>query len=95
MKTTGPVQAAAAPCSEFRFSGSLTVFFPAYNDAPSLPGLLARTFEVLRRSVTDYEVLVINDGSRDATAQVLEELREQYAPYLRVITHPVGSNYSN
>lgn len=72
---------------------SLSVFFPAYNDAPSLPGLLAATFEVLERDVEDYEVIVVNDGSRDKTAEVLDELRRVYQPRLRVITHPENRGY--
>jgi len=72
---------------------SLSVFFPAYNDAPSLPGLIGRTFEVLRAHVADYEVIVVNDGSRDETAQVLEKLRAAHAPHLRVITHPENRGY--
>lgn len=72
---------------------SLTVFFPAYNDAPSLPGLLARTFDVLRRHVEDYEVIVVDDGSRDETAQILQSLQQQYAPYLRVVTHAENRGY--
>ena len=72
---------------------SLSVFFPAYNDAPSLPGLLRKTFETLERHVEDYEVIVVNDGSRDNTAEVLDELRRHYAPALRVITHPENRGY--
>jgi glycosyltransferase involved in cell wall biosynthesis len=72
---------------------SLSVFFPAYNDAPSLPSLIATTFAVLREHVADYEVIVIDDGSWDDTAKVLEELRAQYAPYLRVITHQANRGY--
>lgn len=72
---------------------SLSVFFPAYNDAPSLPELIAKTFAVLRERVEDYEVIVINDGSWDDTAKVLEELRAQYAPHLRVITHETNRGY--
>lgn len=72
---------------------SLSVFFPAYNDAPSLPGLLARTFEVLERHVPDHEVIVVNDGSRDETGAVLEELREMYAPRLKVVTHESNRGY--
>jgi glycosyltransferase involved in cell wall biosynthesis len=72
---------------------SLSVFFPAYNDAPSLPGLIAKTFAVLEERVASYEVIVINDGSRDRTAEVLEELRKQYAPYLRVVTHEKNRGY--
>ncbi len=72
---------------------SLSVFFPAYNDAPSLPGLIERTFEVLENYGGDYEVIVINDGSRDNTAEVLERLLSKYAPRLRVITHPENRGY--
>lgn len=76
-----------------RFPFSLTVFFPAYNDAPSLPGLLATTFRVLHEHVDDFEVLVINDGSADNTAAVLRELQGQYGERLRVITHPENRGY--
>jgi len=81
---------ASAPASRF---SSLSVFFPAYNDALSLPALLARTFDALEAHVADYEVIVINDGSSDGTAKVLEELRRQYHPYLRVITHERNRGY--
>jgi len=63
------------------------------SDAPSLPALISRTFEVLREHVDDYEVIVVNDGSYDNTADVLEELRQAYAPYMRVITHPENRGY--
>ena len=79
--------------AEFCFRSSLTVFFPSYNDAPSLPLLLQRTFETLRRFVTDFEVIVVNDGSYDDTAEVLVELCEEYAPHLRVITHARNLGY--
>ena len=72
---------------------SVSVFFPAYNDARSLPALIARTFAVLREQVADYEVIVVNDGSFDDTAAVLARLQRQYAPHLRVITHPNNRGY--
>jgi glycosyltransferase involved in cell wall biosynthesis len=72
---------------------SLSVFFPAYNDAPSLPVLLARTFATLADHVVDYEVIVVNDGSGDDTAAVLERLRGLYGPRLRVVTHPQNRGY--
>ncbi len=72
---------------------SLSVFFPAYNDAPSLPGLLQKTFDTLEAHVADYEVIVVNDGSQDKTAQVLDDLRLRYAPCLRVVTHPENRGY--
>jgi glycosyltransferase involved in cell wall biosynthesis len=72
---------------------SLSVFFPAYNDAPSLPSLLRKTFDVLQAHVDDYEVIVVNDGSYDNTAEVLEDLRRDHSPHLRVVTHPENRGY--
>ncbi len=72
---------------------ALSVFFPAYNDAPSLPGLIAHTFATLTALTADFEVIVVNDGSADSTASVLADLRSQYGPQLRVITHEVNRGY--
>ncbi len=48
---------------------SLVVMIPAYNEALCLPDLLAE----VQKSLPDVPVLVINDGSHDATAQVARE----------------------
>src|SRR5206468_2079576 len=53
-----------------RVISSLSVFFPAYNDEVSLPGLVDKAFAVLRENTTDYELIVVNDGSSDGTAAV-------------------------
>src|SRR5262245_18389530 len=71
---------------------SLSVFLPAYNDAPSLPSLLRATFAVLEKHVNDYEVIVVNDGSADRTAEVLEELACRF-PLLRIVTHSRNRRY--
>jgi glycosyltransferase involved in cell wall biosynthesis len=72
---------------------SLSVFFPAYNDAPSLPGLLRKTFDTLEPNVEDYEVIVVNDGSSDNTGEVLDSLVRELGPQLRVVTHPENRGY--
>jgi glycosyltransferase involved in cell wall biosynthesis len=72
---------------------SLSVFFPAYNDAPSLPSLVETTFAVLEEHVSDYEVIVVNDGSHDQTGEVLEELGQRYGPRMRVVTHQQNRGY--
>jgi glycosyltransferase involved in cell wall biosynthesis len=87
----GRVSAVCSP--PFRFEPGISVFFPAYNDSPSIPSLLERTFETLRRVAVDYEVIVVNDGSADDTGEVLERLRRLYAPHLRIVTHPENRGY--
>jgi len=75
-----------------RFS-SVSVFFPAFNDAFSIGRLVSEAFETLREYVTDYEVIVVNDGSDDHTGEVLAELEKRYVPHMRVITHERNRGY--
>jgi len=71
---------------------SLSIFFPAYNDGGTIPSMVL-TAQIAARAVTDdYEIIVVNDGSQDHTALVLEELEKQL-PRLRVIHHPQNRGY--
>jgi glycosyltransferase involved in cell wall biosynthesis len=72
---------------------SVSVFFPAYNDARSLPDLIEKAFAVLATCAMDFEVIVIDDGSYDDTARVLAGLQRAFAPRLRVVTHPRNLGY--
>lgn len=72
---------------------SISAFFPAYNDAPSLPGLVGTAFRVLAGLTDDFEVIVVNDGSQDNTAQVLRELQVKHGDRLRVVTHEQNRGY--
>jgi glycosyltransferase involved in cell wall biosynthesis len=72
---------------------SVSVFFPAYNDAPSIGPLVDAAFEVLATRASDYEVIVVNDGSSDDTAAVLAKLTRQYGPRMIVVTHTENRGY--
>lgn len=72
---------------------SISAFFPAYNDAPSLPGLVGTAFRVLASLTDDFEVIVVNDGSQDNTGQVLRELQVKHGDRLRVVTHEQNRGY--
>lgn len=53
----------------------LSVIVPAYNEQEVLPELHRRLSKVLADSVTNYEILYVNDGSRDATLEVIRTLQ--------------------
>ncbi len=72
---------------------SFSVFFPAYNDAPSIVPLVEKTFQILHQHVEDFEVIVVNDGSRDNTADLLLGLKQQYGDLFRVVTHEKNRGY--
>jgi glycosyltransferase involved in cell wall biosynthesis len=71
---------------------SITAFFPAYNDAATIGGLVAYTDRVLSRVTADYEIIVVNDASADHTGAVLESIRERF-PCLKVVTHVRNRGY--
>ncbi len=71
---------------------SITAFFPAYNDGGTIASMVVTAITTLRQLTDDYEVIVVNDGSGDYTAEVLEELATRY-PQLRVIHHPQNRGY--
>jgi glycosyltransferase involved in cell wall biosynthesis len=73
---------------------SISVFFPAYNDAGTIASLVVLADRTLRRLTDDYEVIVVNDGSADHTSQVLSELEAVY-PKLRVVNHATNRGYGS
>jgi glycosyltransferase involved in cell wall biosynthesis len=60
-----------------RLSG-LSVVVPAYHSARTLAELVARLEPVLRGAADQFEVVLVNDGSRDGTWGVIENLRRQH-----------------
>ena len=71
---------------------SLSVFFPAYNDGATIASMVITAITTAKALTNDYEILVVNDGSSDATGDVLEELSYRY-PELRVVHHPTNLGY--
>ena len=72
-----------------------SIVIPAYNEGARLPQTLASVFGCIRARGWDAEVIVVNDGSTDATAEVVRELARS-APELRLIENPGnrGKGYS-
>ena len=75
-----------------RRTPSLSVFFPAYNDAGTIASLVIQAVQVAGRLTPDFEVIVVNDGSKDATAEIADELARTY-PNVRVVHHPINRGY--
>ena len=73
---------------------SISAFFPAYNDAGTIASMVVLADSTLRRHTDDYEIIVVNDGSKDHTAQILAELATLYRR-LRIVTHPKNLGYGS
>ena len=71
----------------------LSVFFPAYNDAGTIASLVITSVKVAATLTDDYEVIVVNDGSKDDTAKILDELARIYPEHVRIVHHQKNRGY--
>jgi glycosyltransferase involved in cell wall biosynthesis len=70
----------------------LSIFFPAYNDSGTIASLVITARQAAERLTSDFEIIVVNDGSVDATPAIADELARTYAE-VRVIHHATNRGY--
>ncbi|MBN2052405.1 glycosyltransferase family 2 protein [Candidatus Woesearchaeota archaeon] len=66
---------------------SITIFVPAYNEEEHLEKAVKRYDRVARSVVNDYEILIVDDGSKDKTPVIADRLARHYSK-VRVIHNP-------
>jgi hypothetical protein len=71
---------------------SLSVFFPCYNDEATIASMVEQTAARIDQFGLDAEIIVVNDGSTDRSAEVLEALTH-HEPRLRIVTHDTNRGY--
>jgi len=71
---------------------SLSVFFPAYNDSGTIASMVIRTVKAAAELTSDFEIIVVDDGSGDGTAEIADELARTY-PQVRAVHHPINRDY--
>ena len=71
----------------------LSVFFPCYNEEKNIKNTTDKTIPVLKKIAKKWELILVNDGSKDNTAQVLEEIKVQEPDHIKIITHNPNQGY--
>ncbi|HEU5228220.1 MAG TPA: glycosyltransferase family 2 protein [Ktedonobacteraceae bacterium] len=71
---------------------SLSVIMPAHNEEVAIAGTVSAALEVLASWTQDFEVIVVNDGSKDRTRAIVEEIAASN-PHVRLINHEVNQGY--
>ena len=70
----------------------LSLFLPAYNEEANIAETIEKCDAVMKTVAEKYEILVVEDGSKDKTAKVVEGLLKKY-PNLRMIQHKPNRGY--
>jgi glycosyltransferase involved in cell wall biosynthesis len=71
----------------------LSYFFPAHNEEANLEALVAEALEALPAVAETFEIVAVDDGSRDATGVLADRLAEEHPGVVRAVHHEVNLGY--
>jgi glycosyltransferase involved in cell wall biosynthesis len=71
---------------------ALSYFFPAHNEAENIEALVAEALAELPKLADEFEIICVDDGSRDATPQLADKLAAS-DPHVRAVHHAVNQGY--
>jgi glycosyltransferase involved in cell wall biosynthesis len=71
----------------------LSYFFPAHNEEANLEGLVAEALEVLPTLADTFEIIAVDDGSRDGTPAIADTLASAHPGVVRAVHHPTNLGY--
>jgi len=71
---------------------SLSVVLPAYNEAENVASAVERVSAVLQSLGIEYEIILVNDGSRDRTGEIARELQTRI-PHFKLVEHYPNRGY--
>lgn len=80
------------PSSNGRVEGKISLVLPAHNEEPNIRPVVEEAKQVLPTAFTDYEIIVVNDGSKDRTLEIAQEMENEDS-HVRVVNHPVNRGY--
>jgi len=71
---------------------SISFFMPAYNEEKNIASAIEDGVKFLKANFKDYELIVVNDGSKDKTKEIAESYSREN-PKIKVINHPRNLQY--
>jgi glycosyltransferase involved in cell wall biosynthesis len=71
----------------------LSYFFPAHNEAPNVEALVVEALEALPDLAAEFEVIVVDDGSRDETGAIADRLAAEHPDVVRAVHHETNLGY--
>ncbi len=83
----------SGPSGTPRRVARLSYFFPAHNEAANLEPLVAEALEALPAIADTFEIVIVDDGSRDATPVLADGLAAAHPDVVRVVHHPTNLGY--
>lgn len=71
----------------------LSLFFPCYNEEASIKNTVDKAIPIIKKTAKKWEIIIVNDGSKDNSQQIIDSLAKKYGKNIRVIQHPHNRGY--
>jgi glycosyltransferase involved in cell wall biosynthesis len=71
---------------------SLSVIFPAFNEEANIQAVVEDAHRTVPKLAPIFEIIVVNDGSKDRTCEICDRLAEEFSE-VRVVHHPRNRGY--
>ncbi len=82
------------PNSNSQTPVSISVFFPCYNEEANIRRTVERTLDVLAGLAADFEVIIVDDGSSDATGKIADQIARGNEK-VKVVHHATNLGYGS
>lgn len=70
----------------------ISFFYPCHNEEKNIEKLVEETYRFAKNHFEKFEIIVVDDGSKDRTAEIATKLIQKY-PEVRLIQHPKNKGY--
>jgi glycosyltransferase involved in cell wall biosynthesis len=91
--SSGPPAVSGGKVSRPPKVAELSFFFPAHNEEANLEGLVDEALSALPELADKFEIIAVDDGSRDRTPAIADELARKHPGLFRVVHHATNLGY--
>lgn len=71
---------------------AISIFFPCYNEEENVERVAREALAIAPKISDDFEIIIVNDGSRDRTGEIAARLAKEY-PQIKAVDHPQNKGY--
>lgn len=86
------IRPSRTPAAPVRLPGSLSLVLPAHNEEANIEAVVRRALAILPRYTDAFEIVVVNDGSKDRTKEILDRLNAEDAR-VKPVNHAINRGY--
>jgi len=71
----------------------LSIFFPCYNEEKNISNTINKAIPIIKQITPIWEIIIINDGSKDDTLKVAKSIQKKYGKNIKTINHHQNRGY--